>query len=86
MDNQILGIKMYIFKYHPDNIIYINGQCSHTYEEFIASYPEFPITERQFFEYRDDGFDLINSQGHHFPQDLSLFEDLIKTIGGIYGV
>ena len=77
---------MYIFKYHPDNVIYMNNKCTHTYAEFIASYPNFPITEGQFFEYRDDGLDLINNQGHHFSQDLSLFGSLIAAIGGICGV
>ncbi len=77
---------MYIFKYHPDNVIYMNNALTHTYAEFITSYPDFPMIEGQFFEYREDGLDLINNQGHHFPQDLSTFEPLIKAIGGICGI
>lgn len=77
---------MHIFKYHPDNVIYINGVKTHTFEEFTQSYPSIQLMEGQYLEYSDDGLDLINSLGHHFPQDLSLFEGFIKSIGGICGI
>lgn len=77
---------MYIFKYHPDNVIYMNNTYKHTYVEFIALYPDFPIIEGHFFEYGDNKLDSIDSQGHHLTQDLSLFEPLIVAIGDICGI
>ena len=72
---------MYIFKYHPDNTIYRNGKLIGTYAEFLANNVGFPLVPWQFFEYRNDGFDLINNHGHHIPQeDLSEFQGLIQAI------
>lgn len=75
----------YKFKYHPDNAIYKDGIFLESYESFIANNVDFPIFERQFFEYKDDGsFEVINQSGHHIIQeDLTKYQDLIDAINNL---
>ena len=72
---------MYIFKYHPDNVIYKNGSYISTYGEFMAINPLFPLVEGNFLEYGLDKFVTINSQGHDVPADIADYAGLIQAIG-----
>lgn len=67
---------MYIFKYHPDNVIYRNGTYVSTFAEFKELNPDFPIVEGQFFEYSSNGFVAINEEGHNIEAapDVTLIE------------
>lgn len=71
---------MYIFKYHPDNAIYIKGVCKCAYAEFMEQNPNFPLIQGQFLEYRNDGLDLINNEGHHVGVNVADYQDLITAI------
>jgi len=72
---------MYIFKYHPDNVIYRNGTYVSTFPQFMAENAEFPLIEGEFFEYSEDGLDLISPSGNHSNQaDLAPYADLIAAI------
>lgn len=70
---------MYIFKYIKGQV-YHNGLLLGTFEEFKKSKPRFPIKEGIYFEYREDGFDLINEHGHHIATDEKEYKTLIKAI------
>ena len=77
---------MYIFNYTPDGMIYRNGSMVGSYPDFVVRNPDFPITGGQYFEYSNDGFDLINSVGHHDRQtgdDLARFQTLITAINNL---
>ncbi len=71
---------MYIFKYHPDNTIYVNGTYNSKFSEFMAENPDFPLIENQFFEYSNNKFSIINSEGHHILADESEYSLLINAI------
>lgn len=74
---------MFIFKYIRFQI-YRNGEFYKAFEDFVSENPEFPIVEGQYFEYRENGFDLINDEGHHLPQeDLLEYNDLISAINNL---
>lgn len=71
----------YIFKYHPDNTIYRNGEYIGTLEEFLNDNDNFPIIENQFFEFKENGdFVTINNEGHEIEVDKNSFTDLINAI------
>ncbi len=76
---------MYIFKYISDgNAIYRKGSYVGTYEQFISINLGFPMKKEESFEYSDEGFDVINSQGHHMqPEDLTPYEKLITAINNL---
>lgn len=74
---------MYIFKYHPDNVIYRNGFYHATYAEFMAQNPMFPLVEGQYFEYGQDKFALINEHGHHINVSTDDYTTLITAINNL---
>lgn len=76
----------YIFKYHPDNVIYYNGSFLASFDNFIAENSTFPIIENEFFEYKG-GVDLllINANEHGTfesvaPDNIGEFSELIEAI------
>jgi hypothetical protein len=74
---------MYIFKYHPDNTIYRNGDYVATFAKFKELNPNFPITEGQFFEYSNDKFVLINDAGHDVDANSADYTTLIEAINNL---
>lgn len=76
----------YKFKYHPDNWIGINGIPSYPFAEFIEVYPDFPITEGNFFEYHNDKrLEIIHSTSTGtfvgtYPQNLAPYGNLISAL------
>jgi len=72
------------FKYHPDNTVYYDNQI-YTYADFIAANPGFPIAEGFYFEYRENGFDVINNEGHHLSSNASNYPSLIAAIDNLLG-
>lgn len=76
----------YKFKYHPDNVIYKDGAFHKPFAQFMADNPTFPITEGQFFEFKNDGsLELIHNVNgtytHETVKDLTPYQDLITAIG-----
>lgn len=78
----------YIFKYN-DGFVFQAGKPYITLEKFTEININFPIVKGAYFEYgkKTDGsdrIDLINSEGHHFPQDLERlkfeYKELIDAI------
>ena len=74
---------MYIFKYHPDNTIYRDGKYLSTFAEFVKYNPNFPITEGDFFEYSDDKFVTINSQGHDVVVNRANYSTVMNKIDNL---
>lgn len=86
----------FTFKYSNDLIIRNPGNIVMSFTDFIIMNTKFSsaIIKGQYFEYgiTDTGldrFDILNSDGHHFPQNLAetkikiLYKpliDLIKTL------
>lgn len=58
-----------MFKYHPDNVILYNGKVI-PFNKFTEENPDFPITEGEFFEFRDNGeLDLIINNNHFLTEN-----------------
>ena len=74
---------MYIFKYHPDNVIYRNGSYISSYAEFMVINPTFPLVEGNFLEYGLDKFVTINSQGHDVAANIEDYQSLISAINSL---
>jgi hypothetical protein len=73
----------YIFKYHPDNVIYLNGAYHSTFAEFIEVNPDFPIVEGVFFELKEQSVELIDINGCHTSGNINDFNNVIGAIDGI---
>lgn len=79
----------YKFKYHPDGVICRNGQWGIPYDDFIAVYPDFPLSRGAFMELKENGElesieELSPGSFSGIKQyDLSLYQDLITAINNL---
>tara|TARA_R100001230_G_C5485256_1_gene34885 strand:- start:258 stop:476 length:219 start_codon:yes stop_codon:yes gene_type:complete len=72
-----------MFKYHPDNTIYRNGNYYGTFDEFKNEFPTFPLVLGKFFEYANGKFSFVNEEGHHTDAKLEENAELIKAINSL---
>lgn len=73
----------FIFKYHPDNVIYRNNEYYGTFKEFSEKHPSFPIDEGAYFSYYDNGFDYISDSGNHQISTVEENQEIVDAINNL---